>query len=90
MANEDMALEIASLEGWSADQKVLHKTFSFASFSEALQFVNRVAAIAEAQDHHPDIDIRYNKVSLHLSSHDVGAITKRDTRLARSISAIEA
>ena len=52
-----------------------------------MAFVNRVAALAEAADHHPDIDIRYSKVTLALSTHDAGGLTARDFDLAEAIGA---
>jgi 4a-hydroxytetrahydrobiopterin dehydratase len=60
----------------------LTRTFSFKDFSGALAFVNRVGEKAEAADHHPDIDIRYNKVRLSLVTHDAGGLTAKDFDLA--------
>jgi 4a-hydroxytetrahydrobiopterin dehydratase len=57
----------------------------FATFPDAIAFVNRVAALAEQANHHPDIDIRYNKVLLALVSHDAGGITARDAKMAAKI-----
>jgi 4a-hydroxytetrahydrobiopterin dehydratase len=62
----------------------------FPDFAAALDFVDAVGAIAEEQDHHPDIDLRWGRVVLAVSSHDVGGITDRDLRLARSVSEIVA
>lgn len=89
MTNEQVQEAIAAMPGWSGDTTALVRDFSFADFAEALTFVNRVAQIAEEQNHHPDIDIRYNKVRLTLTSHDAGGVTKRDLRLASSISKLE-
>ena len=63
----------------------LVKTVVTPSFVDALDFVGRVGALAEAADHHPDIDIRYNRVTLSLITHDSDGITRRDLDLARSI-----
>ena len=68
--------------GWALEAGALQKTFAFADFRAAMAFVNRVADAAEAADHHPDIDIRYNKVTLGLTTHDAGGLTLRDTALA--------
>jgi 4a-hydroxytetrahydrobiopterin dehydratase len=68
---------------WSLRNGALTREWTFPDFVEAMLFVNRVAAIAERAQHHPDIDIRYNRVLLALVSHDAGGITIRDTALAR-------
>ena len=63
----------------------LVREFQFSSFEEAILFVNRVAALAESRDHHPDIDIRYNHVVLSLISHDAKGLTTRDASLAEAL-----
>lgn len=68
--------------GWALDGGMIRRTFAFRDFREAMAFVNRVADAAEAADHHPDIDIRYSKVTLRLVTHDAGGLTSRDTGLA--------
>jgi len=70
------------LRGWTVSRGALERTFVFPNFKIALEFVNRVGAKAEALRHHPAVDIRYNHVTLRLSSHDAGAITRRDLTLA--------
>lgn len=77
--------ELGSLTGWARRADVLTRQYSFRNFSESMAFVNRVADFAEAANHHPDIDIRYSKVTLSLSSHDSGGITQKDIDLARAI-----
>jgi 4a-hydroxytetrahydrobiopterin dehydratase len=76
---------LGDVQGWLRQGNAILKTFSFDSFAAAIAFVNRVAAVAEAQDHHPDILVQYRKVTLTLSSHDAGGLTERDFRLAREI-----
>jgi 4a-hydroxytetrahydrobiopterin dehydratase len=71
--------------GWAVDQGMLKKTYGFADFRAAMAFVNRVADAAEAADHHPDIDIRYSKVTLALMTHDAHGLTVRDTALAAQV-----
>ncbi len=66
--------------------KLVHE-WTFKDFVEAMAFVNRVAVLAEAAGHHPDIDIRYNQVLLGLISHDAGGITQRDIAMANRIDA---
>ena len=67
--------------GWALHEGMIRRTFSFRDFREGMAFVNRVADAAEAADHHPDIDIRYSKVTLALVTHDAGGLTSRDTQL---------
>lgn len=76
---------LAALPDWNLEVSNLVRTFVFTDFREAMSFVNSVAALAERAGHHPDIDIRYNKVRLALSSHDAGGITEKDFALAAEI-----
>ena len=71
--------------GWSRDGDMIHKDFSFESFRDSIVFVNRVATLADSADHHPDIDIRYDSVTIGLSTHDAGGITEKDLNLAEQI-----
>lgn len=69
--------------GWDAESGKLTRTWEFETFPRALRFVNKVAELAEAANHHPDIDIRWKKITLAYVTHDAGnAITSLDTRLA--------
>lgn len=77
--------ELGTLPGWSRRGDVLTRQYSFRNFLESMAFVNRVAELAESVNHHPDVDIRYAKVTLTLSTHDSGGITQKDLDLARSI-----
>lgn len=70
---------------WKAHGEAITRTFEFADFAEAMGFVTRVAVAAERVFHHPDIDIRWNKVTLTLTSHDVGGLTERDAELAARV-----
>ena len=74
-----------SVPGWENNGKEITRLYKFKDFSEAMAFVNKVAGLAEAADHHPDIDIRYNKVRLTLSTHSAGGLTSKDFSLARQI-----
>jgi 4a-hydroxytetrahydrobiopterin dehydratase len=71
--------------GWNLQEGKLVREWIFKDFVAAMVFVNRIAAIAETAGHHPDIDIRYNRVLLALVSHDAGGITERDTAMASRI-----
>ena len=70
---------------WDHDKKQIERTFEFDDFSQAIEFVNGVAEIAEEDDHHPEIDIRYNKVRLALSTHAEGGLTEMDFEVAEKI-----
>ena len=74
-----------TVPGWENNGKEITKAYKFKDFAEAMAFVNKVAGLAEAADHHPDIDIRYNKVRLMLSTHSAGSLTEKDFSLARQI-----
>jgi 4a-hydroxytetrahydrobiopterin dehydratase len=73
---------------WRLAEGKLVREWSFKDFAEAMVFVNRVAGLAETSNHHPDIDIRYNRVTLALVSHDAGGISLRDAVLARDLNAV--
>ncbi len=81
--------KLKSLPSWSLEDGELTREFEFADFVAAIEFVNQVAEKAEAASHHPDIDIRYNKVRFALVSHDAGGLTDRDFDLAAAIEALK-
>ena len=70
---------------WTMEGEEIRRTFRFADFREAMGFVTEVALAAEAADHHPDIDVRWNTVTLTLSTHSAGALTDKDLALAAEI-----
>jgi 4a-hydroxytetrahydrobiopterin dehydratase len=76
---------LGNLPGWSRKGEALVKTYTFARFADGIKFVQQVAEIADGMDHHPDIDIRYTKLTFSLSTHDAGGITQRDLDLATKI-----
>ena len=76
---------IGSLPGWVRKGDALTKTYSFARFSDGIRFVDQVAQVADKMDHHPDIDVRYTKITFSLSTHDAGGITQNDIDLAGAI-----
>jgi 4a-hydroxytetrahydrobiopterin dehydratase len=78
----------ASLKDWVFENNQIQKTFQFDNFVEAINFVNRLASLAEKANHHPDISIQYNKVTISLSTHDAGEVTKKDISLASEIDKI--
>ena len=70
---------------WTRDGEVLRRSFKFPAFRNAIVFVNRLASLADDADHHPDIDIRYDRVHVGLSTHSAGGITDKDTAMAERI-----
>ena len=79
---------LGTLPGWARRGEVLTKTFTFPTFADGIDFVQRVARAADAVDHHPDIDIRYTKIVCTLSTHDAGGITASDLSLASTIESL--
>jgi 4a-hydroxytetrahydrobiopterin dehydratase len=76
---------LGALPGWARRGDTLQKTFTMRTFAEVIALFNRVASEAERMNHHPDIDIRYTKISFSLSTHDAGGITQKDLDLASAI-----
>lgn len=87
LSDAEIASRLAALSGWERVGGAIRKRYAFPSFKEAIVFVNRVAALAEELDHHPDILVEYAKVTLTLTTHDAGGLTGRDFRLAGRIDA---
>lgn len=88
LSDDQIKLELDKLPEWSETGEAIQRTASFKNFLEAMTFVNKVAAAAEAASHHPDFLIRYNKVTLTLSTHDSSGITAKDFDLARTIESL--
>jgi len=82
LSQDDAQRHLAALPDWKIVSGELVRIFQFKDFRAALSFVNRVGELAEEAGHHPDIDIRYNRVRLGLSTHDEGGITVKDFDLA--------
>ena len=74
---------LARVPGWKKRGGTIVRTFMFKDFPAAIRFVNTVSRLAEKAWHHPDIDIRWNKVTLTLTTHDAGGLTQKDLKLAR-------
>ena len=79
----DDALE--RLSDWRAQGEAITRTVQLRDFARAIDFVNAVAEMADDANHHPDIDIRYNKVTITLTTHSAGGVTQRDVDLAEAI-----
>jgi 4a-hydroxytetrahydrobiopterin dehydratase len=82
LSTSEVASHLGSLPGWQVENGELTRTFTFKDFLAALAFVNRLGERAEEAGHHPDIDIRYNRVRLALVTHDAGGLTEKDFDLA--------
>ena len=80
-----LAAAVSALPTWKIEHGELIRSVTFADFNEAIDFVNRVASLAEEVGHHPDIDIRYNRVRLALITHDAGGITNSDINMSQKI-----
>lgn len=88
LSDSEIRQALQELPGWVNQDGKLTKSFSHASFPEAIVFVNAVAHIAELANHHPDIDVRYSNITLSLMTHDQGGITQKDVGLAKQVEAI--
>lgn len=85
LAAHEIAQKLKELNGWQLSGNVIQKQYVFESFMPAIRFVNRVAELAEAADHHPDITINYRKVTMALTTHSAGGLTQNDFALAKQI-----
>jgi len=83
--SQDIKDWLKKLPEWELEKKHIERTFEFDDFTQSIDFVNSVAEIAEEEDHHPDIDIRYNKVRIQLSTHAEGGLTDRDFEVAEKV-----
>ncbi len=82
LTDDQIAVHLKARPEWSETGEAIQRTYAFKNFAESMKFVGKVADAAEAANHHPDILIRYNKVTLTLSTHDSGGITTLDFDLA--------
>ena len=87
LSDKDIDLLQKDLPEWSVEREagLIQKEFQFLNFSDAMVFVNNVAQVAEEVDHHPDICISYNSVTVILTTHEAGGLTKKDADLVRRI-----
>lgn len=88
LTQEQIAAALPGVPGWTRNDASIARTFVCKDFMAAMTFVNQVATAAEAAWHHPDIDIRWNKVTLTLSTHSEGGLTQKDFDLAARINAL--
>ena len=88
LTNEQRTEALKSLAGWQQQGKMITKSYHFASFLDAIAFINAVAPLSEAANHHPEIQNVYNRVTLHLTTHDAGGLTEKDLALAHQINTL--
>ena len=85
LSEVEVAKLLSEVPQWAFKDRAIEREFKFSDFREAMEFVNKVAALAESEDHHPDICISYNKVRLTLSTHKVGGLSRKDFFLGAKI-----
>jgi 4a-hydroxytetrahydrobiopterin dehydratase len=88
LSKQEIAAGLSRLDGWHLVKGNLHRIFEFKNFTQAFRFMKRVALVADRMDHHPDWSNAYNKVTIDLSTHSVGGLTKNDFELAGGIQKI--
>ncbi len=88
LSDDEVVRRLASRPGWSRDGGAIVRVYDRPDFAGSIAFVNAVAAAANALNHHPDIAISWNKITIRSSSHDAGGITARDFTLAEKIDAL--
>ena len=85
LSPDEIADELRDLPHWSGDGEGLHRSVELPSFRDAVGAIVAIADVAEEMDHHPDIDLRWRTLHLHLVSHSAGGVTDLDLQLARRI-----
>jgi len=85
LTETEIVARLVALSGWTLVNGEIQKTFQLPSFAAAVLFVAAVGQLAEAANHHPDIDVRYRKVTLTLATHSEGGLTDKDFRLAEKV-----
>ena len=88
LSTEKIKTALANAPDWKKKGVIITRTYQFKNFPVAIKFVNAIARLAEKARHHPDIDIRWNKVTLTLTTHDAGGLTEKDFDLARKFDAL--
>ncbi|MBE9040965.1 4a-hydroxytetrahydrobiopterin dehydratase [Oscillatoriales cyanobacterium LEGE 11467] len=88
LGDEEIRQKAKQIPQWNLDGKNLTRTFVFQDFVKAIEFVNRLVEPAQTSQHHPDVTISYNKVTVSLTTHDAGGLTEKDFELAQVISGL--
>ena len=89
LSQSEIDEELKNLPGWSVVNEKLHKEFQFESFNQAFGFMTRAAMEIEKMNHHPEWFNVYNKITIDLTTHDAGGITKNDVNLAKILNSLE-
>jgi 4a-hydroxytetrahydrobiopterin dehydratase len=85
LADAEIDKSLKKLKGWKKDGRFIAKTFEFGEFMDGIRFIGEVAKVAENEEHHPDIHVRYTSVTLSVQTHSEGGVTKWDIDLAEAI-----
>ena len=85
LSDEEIEERLSGLEGWERDGDAIRKTFEGKDFMSSVGLVDRLAPVAEEMNHHPDLEISWNRVTVILSTHSEGGLTSNDFELASSI-----
>ena len=85
LSDREVSASLKDLEGWKHEGKFITKSYEFQTFMAGISFVSEVAAVAEKEEHHPDIHVRYTTVTLSLQTHSEGGVTEWDVELAAAI-----
>lgn len=88
LTDEEVRSLLRTMHGWQYRGDAIHKEFSFRGFRGAISFVNRIAEVANAAAHHPDLEVHYNRVVVSFSTHDEGGVTDKDVVLAREVDSV--
>ncbi|HEX8857228.1 MAG TPA: 4a-hydroxytetrahydrobiopterin dehydratase [Thermoleophilaceae bacterium] len=88
LSDEDVQTQLGELRGWSREGDAIKRQFTFDDFKGSIDFVNRLTPEAEGMNHHPDLEISWNKVTVTLSTHSQGGLTANDFELARRIDSV--
>lgn len=88
LTSENILDQLQNIDNWTLNNDTIRKDYTFKNFIEAMEFINKAAIIAEDLNHHPEWSNVYNKVSISLTTHDVGGISEKDFQLAKAIDAL--
>jgi 4a-hydroxytetrahydrobiopterin dehydratase len=90
LSDDDVQRRLGELEGWEREGPAIRKQFQLKDFKDSVDFVNRLTPVAEEMNHHPDLEISWNKVTVSISTHSEGGLTGNDFELAGKIDALGA
>lgn len=88
LSAEELVEKLSEINSWERREEKIHKRFAFENFAESLKFINKIGAIAEKHDHHPDIYFGWGYAEIYLTTHDSGGITISDINVAKEIDAL--